>query len=297
MNNIKQIERLNAIELERGLTDRGSWHSQFEDSAYIYVGGLPYQMTEGDVICIFSQYGEIVDVDLVRDKESGKSKGFAFVAYEDQRSTVLAVDNFNGTQMLGRTLRVDHARYRGPKRDDNFDEAAEYKRKQAILPPHLRDPDPNESSDSESEPEEQAAQPSGDPDLEDPMAKYLAAEKKKKKNEKQKKENKDKKHKKDKKDKKDKRSKRDDDADADQRDDGRHERGRKERHEDRREERRDERRRDRSRDRTDDGYREGHSQSRRRSPTRHRSWSPRRSSRRSLSRSLSRSRSPRLSAK
>lgn len=38
-----------------------------------------------------SRYGEIVDVNLVRDKGTGKSKGFAFVAYEDQRSTVLAV--------------------------------------------------------------------------------------------------------------------------------------------------------------------------------------------------------------
>lgn len=38
-----------------------------------------------------SRYGEIVDVNLVRDKGTGKSKGFAFIAYEDQRSTVLAV--------------------------------------------------------------------------------------------------------------------------------------------------------------------------------------------------------------
>ena len=46
-------------------------------------------------ICIlmdwFYRYGEIVDVNLVRDKGTGKSKGFAFVAYEDQRSTNLAV--------------------------------------------------------------------------------------------------------------------------------------------------------------------------------------------------------------
>lgn len=49
-----------------------------------------------------------MDLDLIRDKETGKSKGFAFVKYEDQRSTVLAVDNFNGIQLLGRRLRVDH---------------------------------------------------------------------------------------------------------------------------------------------------------------------------------------------
>ena len=42
------------------------------------------------------RWGEPVDVNLCRDKKTGKPRGFAFVAYEDQRSTVLAVDNFNG---------------------------------------------------------------------------------------------------------------------------------------------------------------------------------------------------------
>eukprot|EP00965_Chrysotila_dentata_P030770 1024956-Pleurochrysis_carterae.AAC.1 len=45
---------------------------------------------------------------MPRDKATGKQRGFAFIAYEDQRSTVLAVDNFNGAKLLGRTLRVDH---------------------------------------------------------------------------------------------------------------------------------------------------------------------------------------------
>ena len=49
---------------------------------------------------------------LVRDKDTGKSKGFAFLKYEDQRSTELAVDNLGGALVLGRVLRVDHARYK-----------------------------------------------------------------------------------------------------------------------------------------------------------------------------------------
>lgn len=56
----------------------------------------------------------------MRDKETGKSKGFAFLKYEDQRSTDLAVDNLGGAAVLGRTLRVDHTRYK--KRDDENDE-------------------------------------------------------------------------------------------------------------------------------------------------------------------------------
>lgn len=45
---------------------------------------------------------------MPRDKATGKRRGFAFLMYEDQRSTVLAVDNLNGAELLGRTLRVDH---------------------------------------------------------------------------------------------------------------------------------------------------------------------------------------------
>ncbi|KAI8817510.1 uncharacterized protein EV422DRAFT_499940, partial [Fimicolochytrium jonesii] len=131
---IKEIDRLNNSELLRNTKETASWHSQYQDSAYIYVGGLPYELTEGDVITIFSQFGEIVDVNLVRDKETGKSKGFAFVGFEDQRSTVLSVDNFNGTKIRNRTIRVDHvAKYRGEKKDDDYDSEEERKRKNQIL--------------------------------------------------------------------------------------------------------------------------------------------------------------------
>jgi RNA recognition motif-containing protein len=46
------------------------------------------------------RYGEVVNVNLIRDKKTGKSKGYGFLCYEDQRSTDLAVDNFNGTKVL-----------------------------------------------------------------------------------------------------------------------------------------------------------------------------------------------------
>lgn len=74
-------------------------------------GGLSLSLTEGDILTIFSQYGSPVYVKLVRDKDTGKSKGFGFLKYADQRSTVLAVDNLNGTEILGRRLRVDHSEF------------------------------------------------------------------------------------------------------------------------------------------------------------------------------------------
>ena len=95
------------------------WLILSRDTAYIYIGGLPFDLSEGDVLTIFSQFGEVTYINLIRDKESGKSKGFAFLKYEDQRSTDLAVDNLGGASVMGRVLKVDHTRY---KRKDGEEE-------------------------------------------------------------------------------------------------------------------------------------------------------------------------------
>ncbi|XP_043913187.1 RNA-binding motif protein, X-linked 2 [Protopterus annectens] len=109
-------------------------------------GGLHFDLTEGDIICVFSQYGEIVNINLVRDKKSGKSKGFCFICYEDQRSTILAVDNFNGIKIKGRTLRVDHvASYRIPKDSDELDEVTKHLREEGCAP-KSESPSSSESS-------------------------------------------------------------------------------------------------------------------------------------------------------
>jgi RNA-binding motif X-linked protein 2 len=60
-----------------------------------------------------------MDVNLPRDKTTGKTRGFGFLMYEDQRSTVLAVDNLNGATILERTIRVDHVnQYKQPGEKD-----------------------------------------------------------------------------------------------------------------------------------------------------------------------------------
>lgn len=117
----KQPPSINSLRiLNSTRSPEGSWHADYRDTAYIYIGGLPFELSEGDIITMFSQFGEPTFVKLVRDKETGKSRGFAFLKYEDQRSTDLAVDNMGGAVIMGRTLRVDHTRYK--KRDDEEDE-------------------------------------------------------------------------------------------------------------------------------------------------------------------------------
>ena len=117
MNTIREIAAINEEELRLGITDERSWHAEYASSAWVYIGGLDPELTEGDVLAVFSQWGEIEDLRLVREEGgAGRSKGFAFLKYEDARSCTLAVDNMGGANLLGRTLRVDHKKdYVPPK--------------------------------------------------------------------------------------------------------------------------------------------------------------------------------------
>jgi RNA-binding motif protein, X-linked 2 len=119
MNSIRQTQALNKRELEAAVPPSASWHADYRDTAYVYIGGFPFDLSEGDLVTIFSQYGNPTHLNLIRDRETGKSKGFAFLKYEDQRSCDLAVDNLGGAEVLGRLLRVDHTRY---KKKDGEDE-------------------------------------------------------------------------------------------------------------------------------------------------------------------------------
>ncbi|KAL9002404.1 MAG: hypothetical protein Q9188_004652 [Gyalolechia gomerana] len=178
MNTIREIQRLNKLELDNGVAPEASWHRDHADSAYIYIGGLPYNLSEGDIVTIFSQFGEPTFVKLVRDKETGKSKGFAYLKYEDQRSTDLAVDNLGGATVVGRMLKVDHTRYK--KRDDEEEDDLGVLQTTAA--------NGNDAGDTEREidPEErpmlkeekELAALLRDHDEDDPMKEYLIQEKK-----------------------------------------------------------------------------------------------------------------------
>ena len=54
--NVKNIQKLNQRELELGVIGKKSWHDEYKDSAWVFIGGLPYDLTEGDIVCVFSQY-------------------------------------------------------------------------------------------------------------------------------------------------------------------------------------------------------------------------------------------------
>lgn len=74
MNVIQEIKRINERELEQGVSGKASWHYEYKDSAWVFAGGFSYDLTEGDILCVMSQWGEIEDINLCREKDTGKSK-------------------------------------------------------------------------------------------------------------------------------------------------------------------------------------------------------------------------------
>lgn len=121
MNTIQKINQINQKELENNVSDSASWHNDYRDTSYIFIGNLPFDLKEQDIVIIFSQYGIPTHINLIKDTETGKSRGFCYLKYEDHRSCVLAIDNFNGTKLFERPLKVDHVYYKlrdGQKEDD-----------------------------------------------------------------------------------------------------------------------------------------------------------------------------------
>lgn len=80
----------------------------------LYVGNLPFSTTEEDLQNMFAQAGNVVSVTLIKDRDTGRSRGFAFVEFSTQAEAEKAVSLFNNTPLDNRTLKVNLAR---PKED------------------------------------------------------------------------------------------------------------------------------------------------------------------------------------
>lgn len=80
-------------------------------SKRIYVGNLSYQTTEGDLTNLFEQVGQVDSVNVITDRDTGRSKGFAFVEMSNEDADK-AIAQLNGQEVNGRTLTVNEARPR-----------------------------------------------------------------------------------------------------------------------------------------------------------------------------------------
>ncbi len=78
----------------------------------LYVGNLSYSTTEDDLRTLFAQAGTVKSVSLIKDRDSGRSKGFAFVEMETQAEAEKAIAQFNGSLLNERAINVNIARPR-----------------------------------------------------------------------------------------------------------------------------------------------------------------------------------------
>jgi RNA recognition motif-containing protein len=93
-------------------------HSMFFESkdlkmeTKLYVGNLSYDTTEDDLRTLFSQMGTVATVELIKDRDTGSSKGFAFVEMANQSEAEKAISSFNGYSLGNRQIKVSVARPR-----------------------------------------------------------------------------------------------------------------------------------------------------------------------------------------
>ncbi len=78
----------------------------------IYVGNLAKSTTQEEISALFAQEGEVTSVDLIKDRDSGLSKGFAFVTMTSQESADKAISKYNAYSLAGNELKVNIARPR-----------------------------------------------------------------------------------------------------------------------------------------------------------------------------------------
>jgi RNA recognition motif-containing protein len=78
----------------------------------LFVGNLPWAFSSDDLARLFSEYGKVEDASVIKDRVSGRSRGFGFVVMASSRHGAAAVDGLNGSTVGGRQLTVNQARVR-----------------------------------------------------------------------------------------------------------------------------------------------------------------------------------------
>jgi len=81
----------------------------------IFIGNLSYNVTEGDLLHAFEAFGQVASATVIKDQQSGRSKGFGFVEMPIQAEAQSAIETLNGKALKGRTITVNEAR---PRSDD-----------------------------------------------------------------------------------------------------------------------------------------------------------------------------------
>ena len=79
----------------------------------IFVGNLPFRAEQEDVVELFTRFGEVVNCSLPLERDTGRKRGFAFVEMADDEMETQAIEGLQGTELMGRPLRINKAEPRG----------------------------------------------------------------------------------------------------------------------------------------------------------------------------------------
>ena len=83
----------------------------------IFIGNLAFSTTEHDLRQLFETYGEVEKINIITDRETGRSRGFGFVEMPDSRAAQSAMQGLQGKELDGRALTVNEAKPREPRRE------------------------------------------------------------------------------------------------------------------------------------------------------------------------------------
>ena len=78
-------------------------------SKKLFVGGMSFNTTEEGLREAFGAFGPVAEIQIITDRDTGRSRGFGFVSFASDGDAQKALEQMNGAQLDGRTLRVDHA--------------------------------------------------------------------------------------------------------------------------------------------------------------------------------------------
>ena len=83
----------------------------------VFVGGLSWDTKEHGLEAVFSKFGEVTSVKIITDRETGRSRGFGFVEFTTEDAAAEAVERLDGTELDGRSVKVNIAQERAPRHD------------------------------------------------------------------------------------------------------------------------------------------------------------------------------------
>ena len=89
-------------------------------SKKLFVGSLSWNTTSDELRNAFATCGEVVDAKVVTDRDTGRSRGFGFVTYQNEQGATRAIETMNGSTLDGRSIRVDRANDRGADTRKSF---------------------------------------------------------------------------------------------------------------------------------------------------------------------------------